>query len=369
MPEIFTFPQQYPTHDWFEQARNGNIPHAQMVVCENGGLGWLAVQRYIQTILCGSGGCGSCDVCRQHHLMVHPDVHYVFPVVGGSASVGTSDVYISEFRNYLTFNKFPLVRGWIDALDAAQKVVQISVKEAKRMGDLLHLKSHSGGYKVMLVWLPERMHESAANKLLKTLEEPEKNTVIILLTHAEEEVLGTIRSRCQTLYLPPWGNAEVEKWLIGTRKMDSIQAKILASLSAGSPGIALDFLENRERLIPLAAHFVEWMRLAFKKDLPGLQVWVDGVGGWSREQQRDFLVFSGQLLSQLTRLRHNALRGFALQWFPEVSFQPAGFAKLLTPRNILLLHKTLDDAFVDIGRNINPRLVFFDSSLLLMKAF
>ena len=166
-----------------------------------------------------------------------------------SAGDGTSDSSLVEFRNFLKFNKFPLIRTWIDALDASQKVVQISVKEAKRMGDLLSLKSHSGGYKVLLIWLPERFHDSAANKLLKTLEEPEPNTAILLISHDEESVLGTIRSRCQTLYLPPWGAENVRKWLIEERQLDPNQAKLLSALSGGEPGVAVDYLENRERLV------------------------------------------------------------------------------------------------------------------------
>ena len=133
--------------------------------------------------------------------------------------------------------------------------------------------------------------------------------------------------------------------------------------------MALDFLENRERLLPLAEHFVEWLRLAFKKDLPGLQQWVYHLGAWNREQQRDFLVFSGGVLSQLERKRHQALRGFSLDWFPEVSFNAEGFSKLMDRQKVSLMHKTLDDAFKDVGRNVNARLVFFDASLQLMKAF
>lgn len=369
MTELFHFPENSPSKNWIEQASLGHIPHAQLIVSKNGGLAWPAVQRYVQILICSQGGCGRCDACTQHRNLAHPDVHYFFPVIASASAGGGSDVFLPEFRNFMKFNKFPVVRNWIDALDASQKVVQISVKEAKRMGNILSLTAHSGGYKVLVIWLPERMHESAANKLLKTLEEPEDKTVILLLSHDEEAVLGTIRSRCQTLYLPPLGRGNVERWLIDERRMDANQAKVLSSLSAGEPGIALDFLENRERLIPLAEHFVEWLRLAFKKDLAGLQLWVDQVAAWNREQQRDFLIFSGEVLSQLERKRHHALRGFALDWFPEITFNADGFAKLMDHQKVLLMHQTLDDAHKDIGRNVNARLVFFDASLLLMKAF
>ncbi len=369
MPEIFTFPQNRTVSDWILHAKSGHIPHAQLIVSRSGGLAWPAVQRYVQILVCATGGCGQCDACIQHRQLAHPDVHYVFPVIASASGSGTSDAFIGEFRKFLKFNKFPIVRAWIEALDGAQKVVQISVKEAKRMSDLLNLKSHSGGYKVLIIWLPERLHESAANKLLKTLEEPEPNTAILLISHEEEGILPTIRSRCQTLYLPPWGRSEVEKWLIQERRIDPNQAKVLSELSDGEPGVAIDFLENRERLIPLAEHFVEWLRLAFKKDLPGLHQWVDGLGSWNREQQRDFLVFAGGLLSQLERKRHHALRSFALDWFPEVPFNAEGFVKLLDPNKVALMHQTLDDAYRDIGRNVQARLVFFDASLHLMKAF
>lgn len=368
MPEIFDLSPNYPAHEWLATAKPGRVPHAQLVVSAQGGMAWAAVQSYVKRLLCPEGGCGTCPSCKQTSGLTHPDVHLVFPVTA-SAGDGTSDSSLGEFRNFLKFNKFPLVRTWIDALDASQKVVQISVKEAKRMGDLLSLKSHSGGYKVLLIWLPERFHDSAANKLLKTLEEPEPNTAIFLISHDEESVLGTIRSRCQAVYLPPWGAENVRKWLVEERQLDPNQARLLSALSGGEPGVAIDYLENRERLVPLAENFVEWMRLAFKKDLPGLQNWVDTVGAWNREQQRDFLRFAGSLLSQLERLRHHALKHGTLEWFPDVPFNAAGFSKLMNADKVLLMHQTLDDAYVDIGRNVNARLVFFDASLQLMKAF
>lgn len=100
MPEIFDFPESYPASPWIHQAASGHIPHAQLIISQNGGLAWPAVQRYVQSLVCHNGGCGTCDGCIQHRQLAHPDVHYIFPVVASASGSGTSDSFLGEFRNF-----------------------------------------------------------------------------------------------------------------------------------------------------------------------------------------------------------------------------------------------------------------------------
>ena len=196
---------------WLDQAAHRErVAHAQMLVCEDGGMAWPLAMDYVGRLLCAQpsvrGACGTCPSCIQLHNMAHPDVHWIVPVIGGEGRGDDEDTcapFLADVRTFLEENPHPLSSEWIEHLGGKQKVVQISVKESARIQRLLSLKAHSGVYKVVVLWMPERLNDSAANKLLKLVEEPLGRTLLLLITHDEASVLGTIRSRCQAHYVKP----------------------------------------------------------------------------------------------------------------------------------------------------------------------
>jgi len=371
----FIFSENSSILVWLDQINRDKIPHAQIVSSRNGGLAWAGALSYVRTLLCDTngmpGGCGSCDSCKQTSLGTHPDVHYIFPVSGGdgdSASTKTSEFYFPEFRIFLKTNPFPVFKNWVQAIGAQKKILQIGVKEASYILGRLSLKSHAGKHKVLLIWLPEKLNTAAANKLLKTIEEPHNKTLILFISHDVSSVLPTIVSRCQSLLLEPWGEACVEKWL-RKRNVAPDTANILSQISNGDPGIALDYLENRDSLKLLAEAFVHSLKISFKKDFIGLNSWVEELSGWSRDQLKDYFLFSASLISQLAQHKTQAKKHILLDWFPEIPFKTDGFTNLLSYSSLPVILLILNESSKDVSRNINSKILLFDTGIKLMNAF
>jgi DNA polymerase-3 subunit delta' len=361
---------------WLDQATHSErVAHAQMLVCEDGGMAWPLAMDYVGRLLCGTpsvrGACGSCPSCIQLKNMAHPDVHWIVPVIGGEGRGDDEDTcapFLADVRSFLGNNPHPLSSEWIEHLGGKQKVVQISVKESARIQRLLSLKAHSGGHKVVVLWMPERLNDSAANKLLKLIEEPLDRTILLLISHDEASVLGTIRSRCQVHYVKPVPTRVLSEALVN-QGISLEQAAVLSELSGGQPGQASMLLRNRDALREPLQHFVEFMRITYKKDLVGLLAFSERLAKEPREQQKQWVHVSAQLLSQLLRLRHGALKNSLFAWFPDVAFQPDGLARLLDESKHSEIQGLLQSALTDIQRNINSRIVLSDLGIQFMRLF
>ena len=361
---------------WLDQAVDrARVAHAQMLVCEDGGMAWPLVQEYVARLLCAApsirGACGSCPSCIQLAGHAHPDVHWIVPVVGGEGRGDDEDTcapFLADFRSFLQSNPHPLSSEWIEHLGGKQKVVQISVKESARIQRLLALKAHGGGFKVVVLWMPERLNDAAANKLLKVIEEPLDRTLLLLVCHNEGDVLQTIRSRCQVHPVKPVPSPLLVAALCELG-VSPEQAAVLTELSGGQPGQAVMLYQNRESLREPLKRFVEFMRLVYKKDLVALLQFAESLAKEPREQQKQWLQVSSLLMSQLLRMRHSALKTSLFAWFPDVPFQPDGLARLLNESLHYELQQLFLGALTDIQRNINSRIVLSDLGIAVMKLF
>ncbi len=361
---------------WLDQAvARERVAHAQMLVGEEGGMAWPLAQEYIARLLCGApsaqGACGACPSCVQLGHHAHPDVHWIVPVVGGEGRGDDEDTcapFLGEFRAFIQANPQPLSADWIDLLGGKQKVVQISVKESARIQRLLALKAHGGGFKVVVIWMPERLNDAAANKLLKLVEEPLDRTLVLLISHSEGDVLQTIRSRCQVHYVKPVPTGVLVAALVDAG-IPQEQAAVLSELSGGQPGQAIMLYRNRDALKEPLQRFVEFMRLVYKKDLVALLHFTETLAKEPREQQKQWIHVSAHLMSQLLRMRYGALHTSLFSWFPDVPFQPEGLARLLREDQHAELQVIFLDALTDIQRNINSRIVLSDLGISVMKLF
>lgn len=361
---------------WLDQAVvRERVAHAQMLVSEDGGMAWPLALEYVGRLLCAApraaGACGTCPSCVQLRSFAHPDVHWIVPVVGGEGRGDEEDTcaaFLADVRTFLSAHPHPLSADWIEQLGGTQKVVQISVKESARIQRLLSLKSHAGGYKVVVLWMPERLNDAAANKLLKLVEEPLDRTLLLLISHQEGEVLQTIRSRCQIHYVKPVPTGVLVESLTQVG-VDRAQAGVLAELSGGQPGRALMLHRNRDALREPLQRFVEFMRLVYKKDLVALLQFTESLAKEPREQQKQWIHVSSHLMSQLLRMRHGALHASLFSWFPDVPFQPEGLARLLHEGQHEELQALFLSALTDIQRNINSRMVISDLGISVMKLF
>ena len=232
-------------------ADTGRVAHA-MLLYENEGCGARALAlAYVQYLNCAnpSGGdsCGECPSCRQMAKLVHPDVHFVFPVNKGpkaSDEKPTSESYIKYWRELVLANPYFMESDLQKAIGIESKTGLIAVAEANSILTKLSLTAVSGGYKAVIFYLPEKMNQQTANMLLKMVEEPPEKTLFLFITHAPEKVLQTIFSRCQSVRVLPFSKEELERTLTEKLGVDDADAASAAAFAGGSVGVAMEMMTN-----------------------------------------------------------------------------------------------------------------------------
>lgn len=209
----------------------GRIPHAQLFVGPEGCGTLVMALAYAQYILCANKGGenkqGDAACNLKCSSLSHPDMHFAFPVSNSDKikSHAVSDHYLEEWRLFVKDQPYGNLFDWYQLIGIEKKQGQIGVDEAQDIVKKLSLKSYEGGHKIMIVWMAEKMNTAASNKLLKLIEEPPDKTVIILIAEDEEQILQTIRSRCQILHFPPLAEAAITTALLkkGLEKEEALR--------------------------------------------------------------------------------------------------------------------------------------------------
>lgn len=351
-----------------EMAASGRIPHAIMFY-ENDGCGALAmILAFLQKILChqpsGSDSCGECPSCNKVEKLIHPDIHFTFPITTGSKVSGavkdlTCDMYIKWYRELLIKNPYFLENELGSALGIESKSGTIAVAEAKAIINQLSLTSVQGGYRAVVVYLPEKMNQEAANRLLKSIEEPPEKTLFLMVTHASEKVLQTISSRCQGIRILPLSKDDVVATLVNEFEIDQESAINAAAVSGGSVGKALKYLEDSEDITVEEDIFRQLMDALVSKNLyDALTVGEAMADLDSREKQKAFCKFAGDCLRKIFMLQQN-LPDLAGVTAEEKAYYTdlAQKCKKSFPRNAAAL---FDKAMMLIDRNVSQKMVFCD---------
>jgi DNA polymerase-3 subunit delta' len=264
-------------------------------------------------------------------------------------------------------NHFPTSSQWNTHAGLEGKFLQIGVAESKDILSDFSLKSYSGGYKILILWMPEALHTSASNKLLKFIEEPEPGSLILLVSHNSEKVLGTILSRTQQTRIPKLTFEELADHLIHVENKSQSEAEIAALASNGNIREALDILENPERELGFAADFVQWMRFAVMANLPELVKFSEAMAKKNKDAARDFLKFSLRIIDHCLQLRYiNKPTGDAI--FEPAGFKIEKFAPYIKPANADVFYKEMNSAIYEMERNVNPKFIWLDMSVELSKA-
>lgn len=362
--------------------QQGRIPHA-LLLSGAAGIGKLPLAVALaQYIACphrtDTDACGECPTCLQYSKLQHPDLHFVFPIVK-TDSGEVCDDYLPAFRQMLLANPYCDADDWIQMLGEEKKQCLIYEKESSEIQRKLSLKAFSDGYKVMIVWQPEKMNAACANKLLKLLEEPPAMTLFLFVSEHPEQLLPTIISRLRPMPMPRLSEQEIEQTLsdqqpaIGSqaqeKKISSAQAHDAARLAHGSYREALRILDDTDRDKRMFADFQELMRNAWlvgvRKNYEALQ----NLNQWSltmakdcsRAQQCAFLQFAQRLI------RENFIYNFGepalnYQTGDEQSFS-VKFAPYINERNVEELTEQFATAESQIMQNANARIVLFDLCL------
>ncbi len=298
----------------------------------------------------------------------HPDLHFTYPVIrpAGTSTEHkmTSDDFTREWHEMLRKGAYFSMDQWLTAMDAGNQQAVIGVGESDELIRKLSLKSSQGGYKVSIIWLPERMNADCANKLLKLLEEPPMQTVFIMVCEEPERLLDTIRSRTQRIDVKRISDDAIEKALTEHRGIDANNAHRIARIANGDWLKALENLDAGNENRQFLDMFMMLMRLTYMRKVKELKKWAEVVAAFGREKQR-------RMLSYFMRMtRENFMYNFQS---PELCYMTQeeedfarNFARFINETNVIDISALLEKCRRDIGQNANAKIVFFDMALQMI---
>ena len=352
----------------------GRIYHAQLFVGKES-CGTLPMAlAYAQYILCknkdaeNTQGNKPCNI--KCNLLSHPDIHFAFPVANTNKvkSHAVSDHYIEEWREFIEEKPYGDLFDWYRRIGIEKKQGQIGVDEAYNIVKKLSLKAYEGGYKIMIIWFAEKMNSSAANKLLKLIEEPTEKTVFLLIAENKEHVIQTIRSRCQILHFPPIAEDTITDAL-EKKGLLRKEAVSIAYEANGNYNKALDFI-NQDSGDPIFDKwFVQWVRSAFKvkgskSAISDLINWSDEISKTGRETQKKFLLYCISVIRQALMINYN-IKSLAFIQIRIAGFNLEKFAPFIHENNIVVISEELENAIYHIERNGNSKIILTDLSIKL----
>lgn len=352
-----------------QMTREGRVPHA-MMLCGPAGCGKLALAVAMGCHLLRNGmeGTNSANTEAMLQNLSHPDLHFTFPTIKspgmGSEHQPVSDDYIREWHDLLTRSAYFSIDQWLDAMGATSQQAIITGAESDELSRKLSLKSSQGGYKVSIIWLPERMNLTSANKLLKLLEEPPRQTVFIMVCEEPELLLETIRSRTQRIDIKKIDTSDIEQALKEQRGIDADAAHRIARAANGNWLKALDELDAGNENHAFFDMFVMLMRLAYKRDIHDLKKWSENVAGFGREKQKRMLNYFIRLIRENFIYNfQNAELNYMTQ--EEEAFA-RNFARFVNEANVVEISELLQRCQRDIAQNANAKIVFFDLALKMI---
>lgn len=324
---------------------DNHLSHA-ILLTEDGEWGAMAAAVALaQRVNCetaeGGDSCGVCDSCHKYNKLIHPDLHFVFPVAASKdlseseKKAPISDYFIQSFRELLLENPLFTEQDLYDTIGVENKSGIIGVNEAKRIFEKLSLRAFEGKYKTMIIYLPEKMNQEAANKLLKLLEEPPMGTLFILVSHAPERIMSTIRSRCQRIQLKPLSVEERKKAGITVATNPEYQELLVSLLKAGISKSVIDT-------------FPVWEALA----------------DMGREKQKEWCIWAENFIRKIY-MTASSLENLA-EIAPSEEAVVREMASAIKPAFYEKAFKALESAISSIDSNVNAKLTFCHLSNILL---
>lgn len=346
------------------------VSHAQLFAGPPG-TGKLALAiAYAQYVACTNrqtdDSCGECPSCKKFRKLIHPDLHFVFPVIKTPKfKEPVSDNFLEEWRMMIGKNPYFSIDQWFEQIGVENAQGLIYSHQSEEIIRKLNLKSYESEYKVMIIWLPEKMHVACANKLLKMIEEPPAKTLFVLITENEEDIISTIRSRCQLITVPPIDTEAIEKTLHILPESEGHDIRNIVHLAKGNFNKALELLQPDEQTLFNLERFKELMRYSYGRKFTDLFKWADQVAGIGREKQKSLLNYFLDLLREnfVYNLKN---RDLTFMNSPEEEFSKR-FSPFINERNIVELTEVFEMAYAHIGMNGNPRIIFTDVAFRITK--
>ncbi len=347
------------------------ISHAQLLAGDEGtGKLQLAIA-YAQYISCkqrsATDSCGECSSCKKYEKLIHPDLHFVFPVARTKKfDKPVSDNFIAEWRDFILNDKKYRLNAWLEKIGSENAQAGIFAHESNSIIKKLSLKSFESDYKIMIIWLPEKMNSSAANKLLKLIEEPPSKTLFLLVAEYPEQIINTIRSRSQLIKIPKIDRQSVADYLVKEYDLEQNQALNYAKISGGNLFTAIDQISLSELEQYNFDMYVQLMRLCYSKKIIEITKWVDEICKHNRERQKNFLTYAMRLFRENYIMNISDNKDLNQLNETEYSFSTK-FYTFIHQNNITGISKELNLAYKHISRNGTGKIIFLDMALKLVK--
>jgi len=353
--------------------RDGRLSHAQLFLGPEG-CGTLALAiAYSQYINCqnrtDTDSCGTCSCCMKYKGLVHPDLHFVFPIITSPKYKDPiSDHFITEWRkiNVETKSNFNL-NEWLEYIDAENKQGSIQKNESSEINRKLNLKTYEADYKTMIIWMADKMNETCANKILKILEEPPPNTLFILISENTDAILATILSRTQMVKIPKIDKESMFNYIQTEYGLAEVEARYVAENANGNIIATKSIVKMSEELGLFFESFTTLMRKSYQRDFEGLIDWSKQVATWGREKQKTYLEYC------LGMIRNNFVMNQKANDILHMSKMENDFSSkfsvFITDTNIEEFSILLSEAHYHIERNGSAKIIFLDMALKIAILF
>jgi len=355
-----------------QSVADNRVSHAQLFLGPEGSGSLALAIAYSQYICCenktAEDSCGTCPSCKKHQKLIHPDLHFVFPVNTNKdiKEHPISDNFINYFREAVIKNPYLNLQQWLEFIGIENKQGIIATKESNEITRKLSLMTYEAEYKVMVIWFAEKMHPTTSNKLLKLLEEPPEKTLFMLVCENQEQILPTVFSRTQLIKILKISDEDLLNFLIQKKNLTQEVAEKIVFLSEGN------YLETQKLLTHqneteqfFFNNFVQWMRLCFSDKVVEITEWVETIPLMGRERQKSFLSYCLHIIRE-SLIRNYGDRNLIKMSGAERDFL-IKFSPFINGANCIQLTEEFEKAYLHIERNANPKILFLDLSLKIIK--
>jgi DNA polymerase III subunit delta' len=341
---------------------NRRLPHAMILHGPEGSAKLALALALTNLIQCLSPAkeepCGICNACQKSFKLIHPDNHYFFPLAGGK-EINVVD-HTNEWRNAVLSNPYLNATSWQETIAKENKLLNISAAECRNMVKTMSMTIYEGNYRVLLVWLPEYLGHQG-NILLKLVEEPPENSLILLVTENFQALLPTLVSRCQAISIPSFADSDIHTALMTVGIKDDILIQNITGSVEGNMSEAL--MMAKDQINPHSEKMILWLRLCFKKKAEDLILWCDSFASEGRDVHRQFLKYGLKYIEQVLyyKITQTESEGFNADEWKGIK----GLAQQLSIDDIRLIDELFSDHMYYIERNANPKVLFTALSLNL----
>lgn len=342
------------------------VPHA-MLITGPAGAGKMAVAMMFARMLLTEGLDEDKKryACTMLDNFEHPDLYFSYPTIKTKDMPPDykpqSDDFATEWLQMMKEGPYPTLEEWLTLIDAKTKQSLITVGESNRLIHNLSFNSSQGGYKIDIMWLPERMNLECANKLLKLFEEPPKRTVFILVSEQPENLLETIRSRMQRFDIKKISNDDMQQALIERRQLSADDAMRIAHVANGNWNKALEMLSDDNENKEFLDAFIKLMRLSWMRNIHDLKAWSEDIAEWGRDKLKRMFVYFQHMIRE--SFMYNFRQPELIYMTREEENFCKNFARFINEANVIDIMKMFDKAYRDIGQNVNAKIVLFDIAI------